>query len=196
LEFTGEKKGKSYGQWKSDQKEKEGKIRTDVSWYDLIRDDIDQAVSSCATFEEFLEKLSDSGYEIRLGKYLSLRPYAKERAVRSSRLGPAYTIDAIRERLPKTRIFLLAYYPCNPDAVADGAAEVFRFRTNERIDEANRGVQALAERCGAEYLDLNAGLKDEAGRLKAEFTIEGIHMFADGYREVLDALLPTLKSLR
>ena len=107
----------------------------------------------------------------------------------------AKILDAIRERLPKTRLFLLAYYPCNPDAVADGTAEFFRFRTNERIDEANQGVQALAERYGAEYLDLNTGLKDEAGRLKAEFTIEGVHMFADGYREVLDALLPTLKSL-
>lgn len=34
------------------------------------------------------------------------------------------------------------------------------------------------------------------GNLKAEYTVEGMHMYADGYAAVLDALLPVLKTLR
>ena len=99
LEFTDEKKGKSYGQWKDD-KEKETKRNPgDVSWYDLIRDDIDQAIMMSDTFDEVLSYLKDHGYEVRLGKYLSLKPYGRERAVRSSRLGRGYTIDEIKERI-------------------------------------------------------------------------------------------------
>ncbi len=108
----------------------------------------------------------------------------------------AQILDQVKARLPKTKIFLLAFYPCNPDAASGlGDYNPFQYRTNARIDEANQGVKELAARYGAEYLDLNDGLKDEQGRLKAEYTIEGIHMYADGYRQVLDALLPVLEKL-
>ena len=99
LEFTEEKKGKDYGQWKHERDHVRDKIREDVSWYDLIRDDIDAAIAKSSSFEELLDELADKRYEIKLGKYLSLRPYGKERAVRSSRLGDAYSIGAIKERI-------------------------------------------------------------------------------------------------
>ncbi len=103
----------------------------------------------------------------------------------------------IRERLPRTRIYLLAYYPVNPDAADNPwVRQVFIYRTNERIRSANEGVQRLAEKHGAEFLDLNAGITDEQGRLRAEFTVEGMHMYADGYRQVLDLLLPVLENLK
>ena len=105
-------------------------------------------------------------------------------------------LSRIRERLPETRLYLLAYYPVNPKAASNFyMEEIFRHRTNERIRSANAGVQQLAEKHGAAYLDLNAGITDEAGCLRKEFTVEGMHMYADGYREVLNALLPVLKSL-
>lgn len=46
-----------------------------------------------------------------------------------------------------------------------------------------------------ECLNLNDGLTDESGNLKAEFTVEGMHLHANGYKIILDNLLPTLKSL-
>ena len=36
------------------------------------------------------------------------------------------------------------------------------------------------------------GLTDEAGKLKKEFTVEGIHMFANGYEVVLENMRPFL----
>ena len=59
----------------------------------------------------------------------------------------------------------------------------------------SEGVQALARKYGAEFLDLNKDLYDAAGNLKAEYTIEGMHLYANGYRPVMDALLPLLRRI-
>lgn len=105
-------------------------------------------------------------------------------------------LKRIKERLPETKIFLLAYYPVNPDAATNPfMKEIFKYRTNERIRSASAGVHALADKYGAAFLDLNAGITDEEGRLKAEYTVEGMHFYGDGYYQVLKALLPVLKSL-
>jgi Lysophospholipase L1 and related esterases len=103
----------------------------------------------------------------------------------------------VKTQLPDTQIFLLAYYPVNPDAVDHTyMKEIFKYRTNERIRAASEGVKALAERYSASFLDLNDGLTDEQGCMKAEFTIEGMHMYANGYKTVLDRLLPILQNLK
>ena len=106
-------------------------------------------------------------------------------------------LQGIRAHLPEADVWLLAYYPVNPVA----GSKIFyvdyllKYRTNQRIAEANEGVRALAKKMGMHYLDLNAGLTDENGNLKEEYTVEGIHMYVDGYRVVLDNLLPVLETL-
>ena len=105
-------------------------------------------------------------------------------------------LGGIKEHLPGARLFLLAYYPVNPEAADDPMMqEVLRSRTNEKIRSANERVQRLAKDYGATYLDLNQDLTDEKGNLKKELTVEGMHMYANGYRHVFERLLPTLKSL-
>ncbi|MCC8101026.1 MAG: GDSL-type esterase/lipase family protein [Clostridiales bacterium] len=94
----------------------------------------------------------------------------------------------IRERLPQTRVYMMAYYPVNEtDKVAEGwGADLFVNRNNRNLPVANAAVKALAEKTGNEYIDVNEGLTDERGMLKVEYTIEGVHMYANGYRVVLD----------
>lgn len=41
---------------------------------------------------------------------------------------------------------------------------------------------------GCCFIDVNEGLKDESGKLRKEFTVEGIHMYANGYQVVLNNL--------
>lgn len=109
----------------------------------------------------------------------------------------AKILKGIREHLPQTTITVLAYYPVNP-VVAERdplVKKALEYRTNARIQEANEAVCALAERFGARYLDLNAQLQDEQGNLKDEYTIEGMHMYANGYKPVLDQLIPVLREL-
>ena len=103
-------------------------------------------------------------------------------------------LTGIREHLPKAKIFMLAYYPVNPAVAENNPAmkEALRVRSNARIQSANNAVKKLAEDVGVQFLDLNDGIKDENGCLKAEYTIEGMHMYGDGYVPVLEALLPYL----
>ncbi|MDY5022572.1 MAG: GDSL-type esterase/lipase family protein [Blautia sp.] len=106
-------------------------------------------------------------------------------------------LEGIRKNLPDTKLYLLSYYPVNPSAAKNDPVmqEVLKIRTNARISEANKAVAALAEELRATYLDVNAGITDENGNLKEEYTIEGMHMYANGYKPVFDTLRPVLESL-
>lgn len=98
-------------------------------------------------------------------------------------------LTQIRERLPEAEITLMAYYPVNEtDKLPDSsmAAEMFATRNNENIALANQAVEKLAKELGCQFINVNDGLTDERGKLKKEFTIEGIHMYANGYQVVLD----------
>lgn len=106
-------------------------------------------------------------------------------------------LNGIRKNLPEAKLYMLAYYPVNPSAAKNDPVvqEILKIRTNARISEANKAVAVLAKEFGAMYLDVNAGITDENGNLKEEYTIEGMHMYANGYKPVFDALLPILESL-
>lgn len=100
-------------------------------------------------------------------------------------------ISRIQERLPETEITMMAYYPVNEtDKVPEGewGKTAFVTRTNENIAIANEAVEKLAAKKGCRFINVNEGLTDERGKLKKEFTIEGIHMYANGYQVVLDNL--------
>ncbi len=106
-------------------------------------------------------------------------------------------LTAILEHLPGVKLHLLAYYPMSEKVIAQNPmmAGILQHRNNVRVAEANAGVKALAEKLGAEFLDCNAGITDDEGNMKPEYTIEGMHMYGDGYYQVLQALLPTLKKI-
>ena len=92
--------------------------------------------------------------------------------------------DIIREKLPETTVYMMAYYPVNPNRENPG----LRVRTNEAIARANEMVRALAAEYGFNYIDANDGLKDEQGNLLPEHTTDGIHFDAGAYRTVFDRL--------
>ena len=94
--------------------------------------------------------------------------------------------EIIREKLPGTAVYLMAYYPVN--AAADPENPGLKVRTNENIDKANRMVEALAAKFGFHYIDVNDGLKDAEGNLRREHTEDGIHFDAAGYRTVFERL--------
>ena len=102
-------------------------------------------------------------------------------------------ISGIYSHLPDVKLNLLAYYPVNPSAAQNPyMEETFRHRTNERIASANRAVEKLAAETGSVFIDLNEGITDADGNLRIEFTIDGMHMYGEGYVPVLKALLPHL----
>ena len=90
----------------------------------------------------------------------------------------------VEAALSDVKIYLMAYYPINYDAATEEMKPCLLVRTNQKIDKANEEVQKLAEKHHATYIDINDPLKDENGNLKAEYTIEGMHIKEEGYRAI------------
>lgn len=99
----------------------------------------------------------------------------------------------IEEALPQTVTYLMAYYPVNYEAAAEEMKECLKIRTNEKIERANEEVKKLAQKHGQHYIDVNKNLKDEQGRLKAEYTIEGMHINEEGYAAIYDDVMRYVK---
>lgn len=100
-------------------------------------------------------------------------------------------IVRIQERLPEAEINMMAYYPVNEtDKIPEGewGKTAFVTRTNENLNIANAAIENLAAKKGCRFINVNEGLADERGKLKKEYTIEGIHMYANGYQVVLQNL--------
>lgn len=98
-------------------------------------------------------------------------------------------LTEIKEKLPKTEIYIMAYYPINDmDFPRDQEwlVETFKTRTTENVNQMNEILIAFAKIMGCHYINVNAGLADERGKLKKEYTIDGIHMYANGYARVLE----------
>lgn len=98
-------------------------------------------------------------------------------------------LSEIEDRLPDVELYLMAYYPVNYDAATEEMKPCLQIRNNEKIDLANTEVKKLATKHHAKYIDVNRALKDSDGNLKAEYTIEGMHINKDGYRAILEDVL-------
>jgi len=88
-------KRKSYGEWRAEQ---EGRS----TWCSAIRQDVDAAIASSLSFEQFVRQLRGMGYEVKTNvKHIAVRPPGKERFTRLRRLGDDYTEEALRKRILK-----------------------------------------------------------------------------------------------
>lgn len=91
-----EEKGKHYAEWSA---EKNGQ-----SWKSLLRQTIDRVLPTANTFDQFLESMRQEGYEVvQSNKLLKFRAQGQERFTRSKTLGSDYTLEALRNRVGKTK---------------------------------------------------------------------------------------------
>ena len=99
----------------------------------------------------------------------------------------------IKDRLPDTKIYMMAYYPANNRdfTVPEVIRELMESRVR-KIESANQEVRKLAEKLGLIFINVNEGLSDETGLLKKEYSIDGVHMYANGYRTVYQNMKPYL----
>ena len=92
-----EKEHESYKDWSE---YREGSF----VWADMIKRDLDSCILQAGNYEQFLELLSDKGYEVKQGKYLAVKPQGMTRFRRCKTLGDMYSDEAIRERIEKENI--------------------------------------------------------------------------------------------
>lgn len=93
-------RGRKYKEWLAD--------KNSSSWKTKLKNDIDEAIQTADTYEDFLDLIRAKGYEIKgetFGendlKYISFRPLDRERFARGSvkSLGAEYTRERIKERI-------------------------------------------------------------------------------------------------
>jgi len=93
-------KGKTYAEWKA--------IRQGNSWKEKMRHNIDAAIKSANSYDEFLSLIRGKGYEVKgekpdgnTLKYISFRAPGQQRFVRGSQrsLGAKYTREEIFRRI-------------------------------------------------------------------------------------------------
>ena len=84
---------KQYGELRAEQ---EGRN----TWREIIKEDVDEAIQNAMTDREFYQLLKKKGYEIKVGKSISVRPPGRERFVRLTRnFGEDYTPERICQRI-------------------------------------------------------------------------------------------------
>lgn len=66
---------------------------------DRLRDDIDSILYQSKTFDEFIEKLKAANYEVKQGKYISVKPPYGQRFIRLKSLGSYYDEFSLKKRL-------------------------------------------------------------------------------------------------
>jgi len=93
IEHPQQDRGKQYGEWRAEQEQR-------PTWRGLIRADMDEAIRQSMTERQFFDNLRKKGYEVKIGKDISVRPPGKERFVRLIRnFGEDYSLDNIRRRI-------------------------------------------------------------------------------------------------
>jgi hypothetical protein len=103
-----------------------------------VKADVDAAIRQSMTERQFWDNLHKQGYEIKIGKDISVRPPGKERFVRLRRnFGEEYTIESIRRRiLAQTR-------PERPRVPPDPPRKTMLFRGSFHKVKRITGLRAL-----------------------------------------------------
>ncbi len=88
-------------------------------------------------------------------------------------------VNDIKAASPNTKIILQSIFPVTTACVN---------LSNDKIDNANKWVKAVAAETGCRYLDTQSVLKDENNNLKAEYcnSSDGIHLGANAYQVILE----------
>ncbi len=70
-----------------------------TSWKQQIRDEINKLIGEVNSLDELLRLLEERGYEVKRGKYISIKAPGQKRFVRTKTLGEEYTEDSLNTRI-------------------------------------------------------------------------------------------------
>ena len=98
-------------------------------------------------------------------------------------------IVLIKERSPRTKIYLQSMLPFNNEV-----REWKLLKDREHVVvEGNNALRQVALRQGVTWIDLYPLFVDDQGRLKAEYTNDGLHLMGPAYLIWRDAIAPYVK---
>ena len=69
-------------------------MKNGTSWKEQIRQTIDELIGSVNSIDELLQALENRGYEVKHGKYISIKAPGQQRFVQTKTLGDEYTEES------------------------------------------------------------------------------------------------------
>ncbi len=101
-------------------------------------------------------------------------------------------VRMIREKLPSTKVLLLAILPRGPQRrPPDGRAAFYQ----DGIDAVNRSLRRLEDGARVRFLDFGAKLLGPDGELLASHVPDGLHLVGPGYQVWAEAMGPLLSEM-
>jgi lysophospholipase L1-like esterase len=87
-------------------------------------------------------------------------------------------LDRFKRESPNTKLYVQTIFPVNP------SVQNFpqHYDKNEYVKRANEHIRTVASKLGVALIDTFALFTDERGLLKQQYTMDGLHINADGYR--------------
>ena len=98
-------------------------------------------------------------------------------------------LSRLQKALPDTQIYVESVLPFN-----DRIFPAQCLRTNDNIENLNKGIETLAARHELPYLDITDDFTNSNGRLDAELTVDGLHLNPAGYAIWHDNIYDEVKS--
>lgn len=98
-------------------------------------------------------------------------------------------VTTIHRRLPQSKIVLESLYPIN-NRVALATNTRLRDDMNTLVLQVNTSLKTMT---GVQYVDVHSHLLDETQKLGRRYTVDGLHLTADGYKIVVETITPFVK---
>lgn len=98
-------------------------------------------------------------------------------------------VTTIQARCPKTEIYVQSMLPFNNDV---RLWKLLKGREQVVVD-GNKGLECMCQRLGVTFINLYPLFVGEDGKMKPEYTNDGLHLMGGAYLIWRDALLPYIR---
>ena len=98
-------------------------------------------------------------------------------------------VTTIQARCPKTEIYVQSMLPFNNDV---RLWKLLKDREQVVVD-GNKGLESMCQRLGVTFINLYPLFVGENGKMKPEYTNDGLHLMGGAYLIWRDALLPYIR---
>lgn len=98
-------------------------------------------------------------------------------------------VTTIQARCPKTEIYVQSMLPFNNDV---RLWKLLKGREQVVVD-GNKGLESMCQRLGVTFINLYPLFVGENGKMKPEYTNDGLHLLGGAYLIWRDALLPYIR---
>lgn len=137
--------------------------------------------------ERLLERIDPivAGRPKKIFLMIGINDISRGRTVAEVVDGIARIVSRIRTESPDTKLYLQSLLPVT-DYYGMFEGHTSRYRM---VPEVNAELQRLAASTGAVYIDLYSAFADSDGKMKPEYTNDGLHLLGAGYLLWRDCLI-------